>query len=78
MDLYINLNFTIFLKVFLMGLRGPQGLIKISPGGPGINWGAEFFEKSILKTLGAEFFENSFLEISLGDPCIGHPWIKNS
>ena len=33
----ININLYIILKVFLMGPRGPQGLIKISPGalGPG-------------------------------------------
>ena len=28
MDLYINLNFTLILDVFLMGPRGAQGLIK--------------------------------------------------
>ena len=32
-DLYINLNFTLFLKVFLMGPRGPQGVLKM-PRGP--------------------------------------------
>ena len=35
-DLYIILNFPLFLNVFLMGPRGPQGLIKIAPGAPGI------------------------------------------
>ena len=30
----ININFTLFLKVFLMGPRGPQGLIN-QPQGPG-------------------------------------------
>ena len=30
----ININFTLFLKVFLMGPRGAQGLIKMPPGAP--------------------------------------------
>ena len=46
-----------------MGTRGPQGLL-ISPRGPGEQkqiGALFFFENSILKNWGAEFFENSIL-----------------
>ena len=41
----INIKFTLFLKVFLMGPWGPQGLINYPQGPPGIktDWGAMFF-----------------------------------
>ena len=41
---------TLFLKVFLMGPWGPQGLIKNAPGAPGIKkieWGKILIFKKI-------------------------------
>ena len=53
-----KLTLTLFLKVFLMGPQGPQGLIKISPGAPGIKikLGRDFFWKFNFKHLGREIF----------------------
>ena len=46
-DLYINLNFTLILKVFLMGPWGPQGVINYPQGPEGKKkWGREIFGKS--------------------------------
>ena len=56
-DLYINLNFTLFLKVFLMGPRGPQGLINYPQGPRGLKKnGARFFLKIQFLKIGARNF----------------------
>ena len=46
----ININFTLFLNVFLMGPRGPQGLIKM-PQGP----------QNKKKIIGGKFEKSDFL-----------------